>query len=736
MSPEKKHILILIFAGLTFTLFNVLSAQDAIELEKKPVAPPQSPLYYLKKYAQNGVPATIHGNQPIVILGKRNEKGLVEGVNHQGYIRYRPCRRFKIESKPEYGYRFSGYGYDRATNPVLELQLGHSYIFEIDDVGRYPFLIYQPNPAKPFEKVKYKSYEILNNGSDLQQVRFTPSPDTPEQLAYLNQEFSRMKGQIRINKNLAPDDGEVIFLSVNYRRALVDQYISLLAQGFIEKSVPLGTDSLELYDLVNKGFNSGEGWYANLKHNERPGYSLFLLNVDPKPLVSSEKFSATFPRPSLIEERKVYRMSEKLKPVESKIYLLSVLTRTKESDPFIEKLIRQEQKYQPSLVDVFKAIDQINIKKKQRERLQQPLDPYLDSQIMIKLSEARGTSQVNSKRSLEDFKGIRGAFDQLLSGFKNLSITYTIDNESLQTSRLNIIQGNFDQGLLYLRPIVYPVIKLASIPKYFGNHRISKFQDLIEELLDALIQAGSAEATPENYKVAYAQEAFTILYILPLIELENKNFIRKALDVVGMLARTGSPDDMKRARVLLSIIPFEKTDENMVNSFFSAAGDFRSAGNFQDALSIYQQFLNLPESPYYREACLWSAFCKASSDPPQFGAAQLFLEQFRITYKDDGGSPSRDDSIYSLWRLIEALLAYKDPQASLEDAMDKVSEAVVYSRIGYSWVPEILALSAKCYKEKKKTDTAKEVYRELKVFFPKHPKTLQFELDFPEIAKE
>ncbi|MBT3467805.1 MAG: hypothetical protein HN467_00635, partial [Opitutae bacterium] len=66
----------------------------------------------------------------------------------------------------------------------------------------------------------------------------------------------------------------------------------------------------------------------------------------------------------------------------------------------------------------------------------------------------------------------------------------------------------------------------------------------------------------------------------------------------------------------------------------------------------------------------------------------------------------------------------------------KVSEAVVYSRIGYSWVPEILALSAKCYKEKKKTDTAKEVYRELKVFFPKHPKTLQFELNFPEIAKE
>ncbi|MEK9984377.1 MAG: hypothetical protein VW879_06520, partial [Opitutae bacterium] len=117
------------------------------------------------------------------------------------------------------------------------------------------------------------------------------------------------------------------------------------------------------------------------------------------------------------------------------------------------------------------------------------------------------------------------------------------------------------------------------------------------------------------------------------------------------------------------------------------------------------------------------------------GAAQLFLNQFLATYKADGGTPPRDDSIYSLWRLIEALLAFKDPQQTLENAMDKVSEAVVFSRIGYSWVPEILALSAQCYEKKGMPDTARNVFRELKVFFPKHPKTRQFELDFPDLAK-
>ena len=156
-----------------------------------------------------------------------------------------------------------------------------------------------------------------------------------------------------------------------------------------------------------------------------------------------------------------------------------------------------------------------------------------------------------------------------------------------------------------------------------------------------------------------------------MIELDNKNFIRRSLDVVGLLARTGNSSDIQRARLMLTIIPFDKEDEDMVNAFFKVAGDFRSARNFQDALNIYEQFLHLPSSPYFREACLWSAFCKASAEPPQFGAAQLFLNQFLATYKADGGTPPRDDSIYSLWQLIEALLAFKDPQQTLENAMDK-----------------------------------------------------------------
>ena len=74
-----------------------------------------------------------------------------------------------------------------------------------------------------------------------------------------------MRGKIKIIKNPAPDnEGEEIFLTVNYRRALIEQYVSLLSQGFIAKPEPLGTESLDLYKIVEGGFNSGETWFQGL----------------------------------------------------------------------------------------------------------------------------------------------------------------------------------------------------------------------------------------------------------------------------------------------------------------------------------------------------------------------------------------------------------------------------------------------------------------------------------------
>ena len=284
-------------------------------------------------------------------------------------------------------------------------------------------------------------------------------------------------------------------------------------------------------------------------------------------------------------------------------------------------------------------------------------------------------------------------------------------------------------GLEALRPIVYPIIKVASIPKNFGNHRISTFQDHIEYYLEVLVQAARAFPLITS---RLSHRAFVILWVLPLIELDNKNFIRRALDVVGLLARTGNSSDIQRARLMLTIIPFDKEDEDMVNAFFKVAGDFRSARNFQDALNIYEQFLHLPSSPYFREACLWSAFCKASAEPPQFGAAQLFLNQFLATYKADGGTPQ--GMILSIpFGDSSKPCCFKDLSKPLKMRWTKLVAVVfpVSATVGCR------NPSPLCNAIKKRVNLIppRMFTVNSRFFFPKHPKTRQFELDFPDLTK-
>ena len=67
-----------------------------------------------------GVPATIiQGSErtQVVILGKPNRRGIIEGVDHQGNIHYRPVRVLNLTSKPSYGWRITGPGYNDVTNP-------------------------------------------------------------------------------------------------------------------------------------------------------------------------------------------------------------------------------------------------------------------------------------------------------------------------------------------------------------------------------------------------------------------------------------------------------------------------------------------------------------------------------------------------------------------------------------------------------------------------------------------
>ena len=717
--PIKCNQLYSHFTGLLVCVGFLLLANQAFSQEAEaPLPPPQSPTYYLQRYGTLPVPAILSGREHVVIDGwiEKLEKGpIIRGVDQQGRIRFRLAKEIEIDPKASIGYRFYGLGYQGQGNPTVTLNVGESYVFKIKQQLQYPMLIHKLNPEQPFQYFPYNSFEILNNESDVSQMRFTPRPDTPDELIYQNRQYrERMKGVFRINKNPPKSMDGVTSLPVIVRRQIIEKYIELLAEGYIPIPLSLGAETIEFYEEIQKGFKYAEGWYANLEAYREPGHKLLWTTVHPEPLLEGIPFTPRFPAPEVLDPKTIHTLDALSQPVKGTKYLLKV----KLSAPintFIKRLLQQEAKTNPEIRKILNNPNLLN-------------DDFRANQALPLI-------EVNHGNAFQKFQAQQGAFENELNRFKSLNITYAIENDALQRAQSLIFQGEYIRGLHELRPIVYPLIKLAPIPKYFGNTRISFFQDHVEYLLQALLEAANSEKVPENYRTSFMYEAFAIVYMLPLYELDNKEFIRKSLSLVALLAKTGRPKDSERANYLLNLIPFDKNDEESVIAFFNVAENFRSSGNYPKALEIYEQFFPLTEHVKYREACLWSAFCRASSTPPQFGASQLSLDKFIDTFKKEGKTePPRDSKYYSLWRLVEAILFYRDPLDKLELAMDRISEAVVYSRIGYEWVPEILALSAQCYARKGFEDTATKVYQELKVFYPKHPKTRQFEIDFPDIA--
>ena len=709
----------LVFCCVSFISVPVFTQEDPLAEEEEPLPPPQSPTYYLKRYGSLGVPATLSGRDKVILEGwvDKLEKGnIIKGVDQNGAIRYRMAKEFNIEAQPTVGYKFSGNGYSGQGNPTVTLNVGESYLFNVSNADQYPMLIHQPNPDFPYKFFPFEGFEVMANESiqNTLPVRITPRPDSPDELHYASREHRRLKGRILINKNAPRSTEGVIHLTVIVRRQIIEQYINLLAEGFIPKPISLGSETEDFYAQVKAGYTAGEQWYKSLEDHAAPGHRLFYIRTDPKPLMQSFEFTARFPPPEILQAPTIYTHNALQQPIEGKMYLIKMRS-SAAGDQFIKSILEKEAKYVPEI----------------RKRLNDPTMPT----EMLKISSAQRLIEVNHKGSFSAFTRRHGAFEQELNRFRRLNIMHAVDNDAMQSAKSLIFQGDYIRGLHQLRPIVYPLVKLAPIPKYFDRTRISTFQDDVEYLLGALLEGAQSDSVPENYQTNFMHEAFAIIYMLPLYELDNKEFIRKALTTVALLAKTGNPNDSARANYLLNLIPFDKEDEESVAAFFKVAENFRSGGNFTKALEIYEQFFPLTDSPYYREACLWSAFCRASSTPPQFGASQLSLDKFLATYKAAGKpEPPRDTKYYSLWRLVEAILAYRDPLDKLDIALDRVSEAVVYSRIGYEWVPEILALSAQCYAKKGLTETAKNVYMELKVFYPKHPKTRQFEIDFPDIV--
>lgn len=284
--------------------------------------------------------------------------------------------------------------------------------------------------------------------------------------------------------------------------------------------------------------------------------------------------------------------------------------------------------------------------------------------------------------------------------------------------------------LTALRPEVYKVMLFLEMPfQYLAIH-----DDCLTYIKGLLGM--------EQY-----QEAFYLLSRLNLGKLDEfgyRDFSEAALELCGKMI-AANPDSAKASRALLQRITIrDNTGDHL--SYLAMADSLRREGLYSEAISEYTRLAPIvakdPNSPLNQILNIWPIYCylklyeiyapAAAKDKRYKDAAyKMFNSADQGLKKIDESPPARDTNEYSLYKLLRALIQVQYAR-QLESSGDEirskeyyrqsvleVTEGIVNARIGLDWLPESLMMAGDAYEKLELQEAARNVYNQVKVFFPK-----------------
>lgn len=284
--------------------------------------------------------------------------------------------------------------------------------------------------------------------------------------------------------------------------------------------------------------------------------------------------------------------------------------------------------------------------------------------------------------------------------------------------------------LTALRPEIYKVMLFVDMPfQYLAIH------DDCLTYINALLRM-------EQYN-----EAFYILSRLNLSRLDDygyRDFSEAALQLCGKMI-AANRNSAKSSQALLKRITIRDSSADHA-SYLKLADSLRSQGLYTEAIAEYARLSPIvakdPNSPYSKILEIWPVYCyvklyemyasAAAKDKRYASAAtKMFNAAVQGLKKLDEEPPARNANEYSLYKLLRSLVRVqyaRQHEARGEELKSaeyyrqsvlEVTEGIVNARIGLDWLPESLLMAADAYEKLDLHEAAKNVYNQVKVFFPK-----------------
>lgn len=246
--------------------------------------------------------------------------------------------------------------------------------------------------------------------------------------------------------------------------------------------------------------------------------------------------------------------------------------------------------------------------------------------------------------------------------------------------------GDFNVAVQGMRKGIYPLTAYMEIPEDRFN-----IHPYVERFAYALVNSEGNE-----------DEAVAFFRRLPLTKL-SPVFSSYAMQLVEDLVEQKKN---REAMSLLDKLPL-KGEGSLLPRILFFANALRKEGNIEEALFLYQRIQQVKDTPEAEKSQLWIAYCNVELN--RLESARLFLDQ--------SGDIKPGEVGYSLKRLIQGKILLLEKQTM--KAMAEISRGVVYTDVGSDWAPEITYTAGYCYELLQKPDTAREIYGEVLLFYPK-----------------
>lgn len=278
-----------------------------------------------------------------------------------------------------------------------------------------------------------------------------------------------------------------------------------------------------------------------------------------------------------------------------------------------------------------------------------------------------------------------------------------------------------------VRPVMYPLLHYLEVPnKHFNVH---------EQCLTFVKLLVAKKQYPE---------VLMVLGTINLNALERvgyREFSDVALDLVAKVISI-NPAYVAPALKLLAKVNVRPNNGNDHEAMSELGDTLRKLNQFSYAIQVYNRLgtimAPLPPSPIKERTRLWPIYCyfkvySAYSKKPDEAsqkAARQYLNAAR-TYllSIDKKPPLRSANEFSLYKLLRAILylqyariqerqgASEAAESFYNQSVIEVTEGIVSSRVGLDWLPEALLMAAHGYEKLEAADSAKNIYRQMKVFY-------------------